>query len=324
MMAQAPTARPHSEEVLAALLREAGLPAAVDVRRLSGRGFDNEVHVAQLAGGRRVVLRRWRRPREPELPRAAFLAAHGVPAPRLLAGNRYASLYEFAPGELLGDLIEMGRATEGTWRLVGMAYRRVHDVSFPPGLEGDFDPHRLILRPVDPAAELHARLRECAPRLRRCAPGALPHLPALHELVDRAAESLRRAPTALLLADDNMWNIIVDTAHDRVWLVDWDGPQVGDPAMEVALLDKHASLFNERGLPAACFSGYGHPAIEPNTSLHRVVQTVRWAASRDWDSFEEQDLPVDLKERARRWLGTLLAYVAQLPEHIARLQSIVQ
>jgi NAD(P)-dependent dehydrogenase (short-subunit alcohol dehydrogenase family) len=49
------------------------------MRRRSGRGFDNQVHVVCLADGRQVVLRRWRRPREPELPRAAFLRGHGVP-----------------------------------------------------------------------------------------------------------------------------------------------------------------------------------------------------------------------------------------------------
>jgi hypothetical protein len=322
-MADVPTARPRPEQVLAPLLHEAGLPGAVGMRRLSGRGFDNEVHVARLADGRRVVLRRWGRPREPELPRAAFLEARGIPAPRVLAGDRHASLHAFAPGKLLGDLIEADRASDLTWRLVGTAYRRVRDVAFPPGVEGDFGPRRLVLRPVDPVARLHAGLAACAPGLRQRAPGAIPHLHALHELVDRAAGPLRRATTALLLADDNMWNIIVDAAHGRAWLIDWDGPQVGDPAMEVALLDKHASLFNGRGLPAAFFAGYGQPASEPNTSLHRVVQTVRWAASRDWDAIEEKDLPADLKQRARRWLATLLAYVARLPDHIARLRSIV-
>jgi hypothetical protein len=318
-----PAPSPALEESLAALLRDAELPAAESVRRLSGRGFDNEVHVVRLADGRQVVLRRGRRARDPEIARAAFLQAHGVPAPRLLAAHRHASLYEFAPGELLGDLIESGRATDRMWELVGLAYRRVHDVSFPSRLEGEFGPRRLILRPVDPVEQLHTRLKECAPGLRRRCRGALVYLPALHELVDSAAGPLQSATTALLLADDNMWNVIADAEGDRAWLIDWDGPQVGDPAMEVALLDKHASLFNGGGLPAAFFVGYGQPATEPNTSLHRVIQTVRWAASRDWGELEEQDLPPEQKERARGWLRTLLAYVAQLPDHIERLRSIV-
>ena len=120
-----------------------------------------------------------------------------------------------------------------------------------------------------------------------------------------------------------MWNVIVGDDGDRVWLIDWEEPRVCDPAMELALLDKHASLFNGRGLAPAFFDGYGRAAPEPNTSLHRVVQTVSWAASTDWDSFERQDLPADLRRRTHEWLGTLLAYVAELPAHIERLRSLV-
>jgi aminoglycoside phosphotransferase (APT) family kinase protein len=120
-----------------------------------------------------------------------------------------------------------------------------------------------------------------------------------------------------------MWNVIVDDAGERAWLIDWEEPRVGDPAMEVALLDKHAALFNGRGLDGAFFDGYGHAPTEPNTSLHRVVQTVSWAASRDWASFEQQDLPAELHERTRQWLRTLLAYVAELPAHLDRLRTLV-
>jgi hypothetical protein len=42
-------------------------------------------------------------------------------------------------------------------------------------------------------------------------------------------------------------------AQDRAWLVDWDEPRVRDAAIEVALLDKHALLFNRRGLDPAYF-----------------------------------------------------------------------
>src|SRR5262245_65179218 len=110
--------------LLSDLLRQAGLPRAIDARRLGGRGLDHELHIAELADGRRVVLRRWCRPGERE--RAAFLEApgaflegHGVPAPHLLAATDDAGLYAFAPGTLLGDLIETGRASPSAWRLVG-------------------------------------------------------------------------------------------------------------------------------------------------------------------------------------------------------------
>ncbi|HEX2036220.1 MAG TPA: phosphotransferase [Chloroflexota bacterium] len=307
--------------VLADLLRAAGLPGVVAVRRLTGRGFDNEVHAAELAGGRRVVLRRWRQQREPEHIRAGFLQAHGVPVPPLLAGTGHASLHEFAPGTLLGDLIETGRASAATWRLVGLAYRRVHDVRFPAGLAGEVQPHQIVLRPLDPAVQLHASIEAAVPRLRRLVPEALEHLPALHALVDRAAPSLRTAGTSLCHGDPTMWNIVV--GDDRAWLLDWDEPRIGDPAMEVALLDTHASLFNAHGLDPAFFDGYGHPAAEPNTSLHRVVQTMRWATGPDWQSLEQQGLPADMRARTRGWLQVLLSHVARLPAHLERLSTLV-
>lgn len=312
---------PSIMTVLDDLLRAAGLPAATIVRQLTGRGFDNEVHVARLAGGRQVVVRRWRQRREPEQDRSMFLAAHGVPAPRLLAATGDASLYDFAPGTLLGDLIETGRASPETWRMVGRAYRHVHDIRFPAALVGEVQPHQIILRPGDPVRQMHTWIEESIPGLRQRAPDALEHLPALHDIVDHAAVSLRTAPTSLLHGDVNMWNIIV--SEDNATLIDWDYPQVGAPAMEVALLDKHAALFNGCGLDAAFFEGYGHAPVEPNTSLHRVVQTMTWAASSDWSAFAQADLPADLHERTRAWLKVLLAYVAQLPAHIERLRTLV-
>ncbi|MGI8914135.1 MAG: phosphotransferase family protein, partial [Chloroflexota bacterium] len=83
---------------LADLLQQAYLPNVVTIRQLTGRGFDNEVYVAQLSGGRQVVLRRWQEPREPEEPRARFLLTHGVPTPLLLAATPTCALYDFAPG----------------------------------------------------------------------------------------------------------------------------------------------------------------------------------------------------------------------------------
>jgi aminoglycoside phosphotransferase (APT) family kinase protein len=321
-MADAGEASSAAAALLVGLLRKACLPEAVSLRRLTGRGFGDGVYVASLTDGRRVVLRRWRRARAAEGPRAAFLAAHGVPAPRLLAGTAAASLHEFVPGALLGDLIETGRVSGATWRQVGAAFRRLHAVRFPAGLCGEVRPDRIVLRPDDPAGRLHTDLDACVPGLRRRAPDALRHLPALHELVDRAAAPLRAAPTALGHGDVHIWNIIIDGA--RAWLIDWEEPRVKDPAEEVALLDKHAALFNGRGLDPAFFDGYGHPPAEPNTSLHRVVQTVRWAASGDWDAFaRRRDLPAELHERTRQWLGTLLAYVAQLPAHIERVRLLV-
>ena len=157
-----------SEEVLTELLRQAGLPAAVSVTPLTGRGFVNRISTVALAGGRRVVLRVLRKPRSPAFARARLLACHGVPAPALLAATEHAALEEFIDGETLGDLIETGRDTDRVWRLVGEAFRRVHAVGCPSGLAGDkLGPERFVLTPYDPAEELHALIDEAEPGLRR-------------------------------------------------------------------------------------------------------------------------------------------------------------
>jgi hypothetical protein len=61
---------------------------------------------------------------------------------------------------------------------------------------------------------------------------------------------------------------------------------------------------------------------EPNTSLHRVVQAVRWVASGDWDSFERMHLPEDLHARFRRWLAALVGYVSDLTPRIEHVRAL--
>ncbi|MEV6108867.1 phosphotransferase [Streptomyces sp. NPDC051940] len=311
-------ARPEPDEppsrVLAPLLARAGLPAPLSVRRITGRGFDNAVWVLGFGDGRRVVLRSWREPREAEDGRFRFLADHGLPVPELLAASGEGSLYAFADGELLGDLIESGRATDAVWRAVGRAYGRVHGVGFPERVRGKVRPGRLWLESVDPVAELHGQVDACAPGLHRLAPGMLPQLAELHTLVDEAADALRADPVSLLHGDANMWNCLVD--GDRCTVIDWDGPRVGSSAKEIALLDKHAWLFGRRGLPSAFFTGYGRPRAEPVTSLQRVVQTVHWAVSDDWDDFRRPALTDELRARAMAWLERLTAYARRLDEHV--------
>lgn len=308
--------------MLAELLEQAGLPEPATVEVLTGRGFTDEVSVVGLPGTKPVVLRRWAEARELEFSRACFLADHAVPAPRLLAASRWGTLVEFVGGRLLGDLIEDAQDSATAWRAVGAAYRRVHDVGFPSGLAGRLGPYALVLRPVDPVAGLHELLENATAGLHRRLPEALVHLDALHGFVDRCAPSLRAAATALLHGDVNMWNVLVDTG--RAVLIDWDLPEVGDPAMEIALLDKHAHLFNGTGLPDAFFEGYG-PSAEPNTALHRIVQTIQWVASDDWDGFaSEAALPTALRTRAQGWLDMLQQYLRALPEHLDRLSGLIE
>lgn len=300
----------------------AKLPVAVSVTPLTGRGFDNMIHRVILADGYHVILRRFREPRAPEHQRARFLMDHAVPAPAFLAGNAWASLHAFVPGVLLGDLIETDTVTPAHWRAVGRAFRTTHDVRFPSLLTGEIAPNGIVLRPHDPVLQIHGWIDDAQPGLQERFPALIEQIPVLHEIVDRAAVPLRAAGTSLGQGDLNMWNVIV--SDDGATLIDWDFPRVSDPALEVALLDKHASLFNGQGLDPAFFEGYGHLATEPNTSLHRVVAALAWATSTDWAEFErDPDLAEDLKARARSWRATLWRYLERLPEHIARLQRLL-
>lgn len=307
------------DEVLTELLAQAVLAAPADVVRLTGRGFTDEVSAVRLVDGGRVILRRWSEPRPLEFPRAEFLADHDVPAPRLLAATARGSLVEFVDGALLGDLIESNRDDQSAWRATGAAYRRVHRIGFPPRLTGRLNPDGLQLRPTDPVADLHAQLDNATAGLRQNCPAAIGHLAALHDTVDRCAIPLRTAATGLLHGDVNMWNVLVGA--QRAVPIDWDLPEIGDPAKEIALLDKHAHLFNGHGLPTAFFEGYG-ASTEPNTTLHRIVQTLHWVASDDWIEFATApDLPVELRTRAAGWLDTLRRYLHHLPEHLHRLTT---
>jgi aminoglycoside phosphotransferase (APT) family kinase protein len=302
------------------MLRVAQFPPATGVQTLRGRGFDNEVVVATLGDRRKVVLRRWNQPRPPETARAAFLAGQNVPAPAVLATSDEASLQEFVPGVLLGDLIEGGRCTPAAWRSVGAAFRKVHAVRFAPRVSGSVLPDRIVLVPCDPAEMLRCQVDDALPGLRRVFPALTACIDGFHEVIEAASAALRGAATALGHGD--MWNIIVGPR--RTTLIDWDHPRICDPAMEVALLDKHASLFNGEGLHPAFFDGYGRPAREPNTSIHRVVQTLAWAMSSDWEQFQaDPGLPLEIKERTSRWLPVLLEYVERLPGHVNRLHALV-
>jgi len=300
----------------------AGLPEPVSVTPLTGRGFDNLVYRITLTDGQQVILRRFREPRAPEQARARFLASHEVPAPAFLAGNDRASLHAFVPGPLLGDLIETGAVTAKHWRSVGRAYRQTHGIRFPPLLTGNIEPDRVTVRANDPVDQLHGWIDEARPGLQERLPTTTACMSALHTIVDRAAIPLQRAKASLGHGDINMWNIIV--SDQGATLIDWDFPRISDPALEIALLDKHASLFNGRGLDPAFFDGYGRLAAEPNTSIHRVVATLQWAIGSDWAEFErDPTLPESLKARARNWRATLWEYVDRLPEHIVRLQRLV-
>lgn len=300
------------------LVRAADLAPVVSTARLIGRGLDNRLAAADLADGERVVLRLRAEGAPSELIRSRFLASYGLGIPRLLAADGNASLYEFAEGVPFGDIVEGETVTDDDWTLVGRALRRVHAVRFPALVRGAVLPDRIVLRPIDPVAELHDRLDGAAVGVRRVLPAVAPFLTELHRLIDAAAPSLRGAPTALLHGDLSLGNILI--APSRATLVDWDTPLIADPAGELATLDANALLANGRGLPRAFFSGYGRGPSEPNTSLHRVVGTLASLASDEWAAFERLD--PDLRARTRGWFRALRDWATRMPDHVARLETL--
>lgn len=311
--------REASSEVINELILLAVLPPVADVRTLEGRGFDNQVCLVGLADGGRVIARLFPAPRSPEVERFAFLETQGVPSPRLLASNERGSVYEYVDGELLGDLVDDSADTDDAWRRVGGAFRAVHDVEFPQGLAGSVHPDRIELRPApDPVVAITAKLEGARSTLAELSPVTCQSIPALCGMVRDAGQMLRSGPSALLHGDVNMWNVIA-TADDAR-LIDWDSPAIGDPRREIALLDKHASLFNGVGLPGAFFEGYGRDR-DAIGSLLRLVGTVQWAASTDWQSFERRDLPADLRQRTRAWRQALLGQLEGIEQWMARLSG---
>lgn len=240
------------------LFRLAALTSPVTETVLTDRGFDNVVRLFQIAGGRTVVSRTGRSFGDAAIRRNRLLIERGVPTPAILAATERSALFDFAPGTLLGDLIDTQVCGSEAWRAVGAAYRRVHSV------DADVDVISALgvdVPTIDPVERAHADVEGSRTGIERRLPEAIRYLPALHALIDVAAHSLRSAPVRLLHGDVNMWNVLVD-GHDA-WIIDWDDPAIGDPAMEIALLDKHASLFDGVGLDAAFFEGYGQSCVEP-------------------------------------------------------------
>jgi aminoglycoside phosphotransferase (APT) family kinase protein len=304
-----------TEALLHELVARAGLPEVTLFEQLRGHGFDHEILRATLADSQQVVLRHQEQePRQLPLGQARFLAEHDVPAPALLGGNEFATLYEYVPGDMLSALVAEDRMTDDKWRSAGTAFRRLHAVRFPKGVKGVFGPDELVLRPADPATDLHEMLVEAEPNLKVNVPFVLPHLPRLHEVIDDNAEALREAPTALLHWDVYPANVIVGPAETT--LIDWGEPRVGDPAKEIAALDEHIHLINGSQLPEAFFETYG-PRSQPNTAIHRLTGAIGWFS---WGPFAGWEIDPDLSPtqttQVTNWRTTLVSYLTDIGERL--------
>jgi hypothetical protein len=137
-------------EVLHRLVANAGLPLVLGTQVIDeqGDGLDNTLVKAVLADDREVLLRLSKSTTPSPRPRANFLEAQGVGAPRLYSSDDSgAALLEFVPGSTLADLVATGAESDRIWRLTGAAFGRVHAVRFPAPLQGAVGPESIMLRP---------------------------------------------------------------------------------------------------------------------------------------------------------------------------------
>lgn len=307
-----------TEALLHELVAAAGRPAVTSFEPLRGHGFDHEILRATLADAQQVVLRHLQQqPRPLPLGQARFLAEHDVPAPALLGGNEFATLYEYIPGEMLSALVAEDRMTDDTWRSAGTAFRRLHAVRFPKGMKGVFGPEELVLGPTDPVRDMHEMLVDAEPKLTANLAFVVPHLPHLHEVIDHNAEPLREAPTALLHWDVYPANIIVGPSETT--LIDWGDPRVGDPAKEIAALDEHIYLINGSQLPDAFFETYG-PRSQPNTAIHRLTGAIGWFSHGPFASWEiNPELGPDMTAQVTRWRDSLVSYLTGIGERLKEI-----
>ncbi len=309
----------NARAVLEELVSAAALPPVISTRPLSGQGFDNQLLVGLLSDGHEVLLRQSSVPAPSPVPRANFLAAHGVGSPRLYAANdEGAVLVDYIDGETLAAAAHRGGLGDREWQLVGAAYRRIHAVQFPAPLRGSFGPERLELTPTDPVQLMHANVDAAEPEIRALRPSMLPHLSTLRHHIDAHAEELRREIPCLAHTDANFHNLIL--AADRVTLIDWDYPGVRYPLEELEALEEHAYLNGIPELPDAFFAGYGRQVSRALLRLHRLAGCIGHVGSREWaDMAADNRNPPELRSMIRTWDEQLKNWIYRIEDHLRDL-----
>ena len=302
--------------VLGQLIDAAGLPPVTSTEPVVGHGLDNTLLKAVLSDGHAVLLRRTKYKCRPPWPRAAFLAEHGVGAPRLLAANVDGdSLVDFVDGQPLADLVEAGRADDDTWEMVGNAFGKVHAVTFPAPLQGDVGPETIALAPLDPVQQLRTKIEAATSQLTTERPTVMPALAQLRHLVAYHAGPIRTETPCLVHGDANLHNAIVGPR--QATLIDWDFPAVRYPLDELSAFEEHYYLHGGTRLPDAFFAGYGRNPPRHLLLLYRAVGCVHWLTSDDWAQWEgDHTIPSDDQARLRRWRTKLLSWLDDLHDYL--------
>lgn len=286
-----------------------------------GDGLDNLLTKATLGDGRQVLLRESRVQGGDPTPRAAFLKAHSVGAPCLLAASDGgATLVDFVPGRQLGEMLARDEVDDRTWGLAGAAFARVHAVRFPAPLQGRVNPGSIVLEPVDPVDQLVASLDRARPWLADHQSSVLRALDRLRAFIRGRSEDIRAEVPCLAHGDANLLNIIV--GEHAVTLIDWDFPSVRYPLAELSALDEHVYLSGGDGLPAAFFAGYGRTMPADLLLAHRIVGCFNWLSSGDWEHWEaDTTMPITARRRLRRWHERLVDWAGRTPDLVHGLES---
>ena len=304
------------------LVAAAGLPAVVSTERIDEQcdGLDNLLIKATLADGREVLLRQSGVQDADPTPRAAFLKAHVVGAPCLLAAScGGATLVDFVPGRQLAEMVAIDQVDDRTWALTGVAFARVHAVRFPAPLQGQVNPRSTVLEPLDPVDQLMACLDEARPWLTEHQLGLVPALDHLRAFIRGRAGDIRAEVPCLTHGDANLLNIIV--GEHAVTLIDWDFPAVRYPLAELSPLDEHVYLSGGDGLPPAFFAGYGRTVPADLLLAYRMVGCFNWLSGRDWEPWEaDTAMPISARRRLRRWHERLVEWVGRTPDLIRILE----
>jgi aminoglycoside phosphotransferase (APT) family kinase protein len=206
------------------------------------------------------------------------LRDHDVPVAEILAttADDRASLMQFLPGELLGDLARRVPPAEcvGAWRAAGAALRRAHSLVLGEGTSGAIV--GMGVQPFEAGSWGQFHLASVLGHAERLAAHRLSSVPldlhALRDVMEAALPLLDDAPLRLLHNDAHPWNVLVvktcDAWECSGWL-DWEYAWVGDPTWDLVRMD----VFRPKPLtstPVAFYEGYGAFPAEPARSLYEL------------------------------------------------------